>query len=118
MPSGPIAAVMVHVPSITEAFAWYQEAFPTAKRTRIEEPEFEFLTLGDTRIEIVLADDKVATGPAGSVVYWSARNFDTALAHLLQLGATLYRGPMRIEHGQRMCQVRDPWGNCFGIRGK
>ncbi|MDY0831642.1 MULTISPECIES: VOC family protein [unclassified Pseudomonas] len=32
------------------------------------------------------------------------------------LGATLYRGPMKIEGGEWMCQVRDPWGNCIGLR--
>lgn len=31
--------------------------------------------------------------------------------------AALYRGPIGIEAGQRMCQVRDPWDNCIGLRG-
>ena len=40
-----------------------------------------------------------------------------ALRHFEGLGAIRYRGPMAIEDGQRMCQVRDPWGNCIGLRG-
>ena len=31
-------------------------------------------------------------------------------------GARLYRGPLAIEGGQWMAQVRDPWGNCIGLR--
>ena len=59
----------------------------------------------------------VADVAAGSVVYWRVDNFDAALAHALSQGGTLYRGPMRIEAGLAMCQVRDPWGNCVGLRG-
>jgi len=55
--------------------------------------------------------------PRGTVVYWRVAEFDEALAHLLGVGATLYRGPMAIEDGQLMCQVQDPWGNCLGLRG-
>lgn len=41
----------------------------------------------------------------------------TLLAHFLSIGATLYSGPMAIEKQQSMCQVRDLWGNCIGLRG-
>jgi len=32
-------------------------------------------------------------------------------------GAALYRGPIKIEARLSMCQARDPWGNCIGLRG-
>ncbi|MDF2508924.1 MAG: glyoxalase/bleomycin resistance/dioxygenase family protein, partial [Microbacterium sp.] len=60
---------------------------------------------------------KVASGPVGSVVYWSAEDFRRALSHFESLGAELYRGPMKIDGDLWMCQVRDPWGNCVGLRG-
>jgi predicted enzyme related to lactoylglutathione lyase len=112
-----IVAVMVHVPDAAEALRWYGLAFPGAKRRRLPASDFEFLQLGDARLEFVPADAKVSSGPAGSVVYWRVTNFDEALRHVVSLGARLYRGPMRIEHGQCMCQVQDPWGNCIGLRG-
>jgi predicted enzyme related to lactoylglutathione lyase len=65
----------------------------------------------------VQADSQVPSGAAGSVVYWRVPDFDAALTHLRACGATLYRGPREIEDGQWMCQVRDPWGNCIGLRG-
>lgn len=115
---GPIAAVMVHVEDVAAAFAWYARAFPEARRVfGVAVRAFEYLALEGVRIEIVPADAKVAAGASGSVVYWYVAVLDDALAHLQGLGATLYRGPMAIEAGQAMCQVRDPWGNCIGLRG-
>ncbi|HLJ56981.1 MAG TPA: VOC family protein [Chthonomonadaceae bacterium] len=115
----PIAAVMIHVADLEAALAWYERAFPSAERVRFTEPEpFECLRIGGVLIELVPADEKVASGAAGSVVYWSVPDFEAALAHLQAAGATLYRGPMVIESSQRMCQVRDPWGNCIGLRGR
>jgi hypothetical protein len=67
MPISPpsIAAVMVHVPDISQGHAWYEQAFPSARRRTVEPHHFEYLELGSTRIEVVQADDKVAAGPAG-----------------------------------------------------
>ena len=115
--SGPIAAVQVHVSDVAAALAWYQRAFPAAAKLLIASPAFECLLVDDVRIEIVPADEKVSCGAGGSVAYWRVPAFDAALAHFQSLGATLYRGPMAIEDGQAMCQVRDPWGNCVGLRG-
>ena len=112
-----IAAVMVHVADTEAGIAWYERAFPTARREQVGNPPFERLAVGNSSIEVVRADEKVSSGAAGSVVYWRVAQFESALAHFQSLGATLYRGPMSIENGQRMCQVRDPWGNCLGLRG-
>jgi predicted enzyme related to lactoylglutathione lyase len=112
-----VAAVMVHVPNVADGLAWYQRAFPSAIRARILEPEFEYLLVAATRIEVVQADSKVASGPCGSVVYWRVPQFEEALSHMQGIGANLYRGPMQIEGGDLMCQVQDPWGNCIGLRG-
>jgi ribosomal protein S18 acetylase RimI-like enzyme/predicted enzyme related to lactoylglutathione lyase len=114
----PILAVLVHVPDVAAALSWYERALPGAVRRRILEPEpFDYLEIGGVMLEMVPADEKVTHAAAGSVVYWNTPDFDASLAHLLDVGATLYRGPGDIESGQRMCQVRDPWGNCIGLRG-
>jgi predicted enzyme related to lactoylglutathione lyase len=108
---------MVHVPSISEALAWYERVFPNALRSSIAEEEFEFLLVGEVRLEFVLADQKVSSGPSGSVVYWQFPQFEEAFHRFQAAGAKLYRGPMSIEGGQLMCQVQDPWSNCIGLRG-
>ncbi len=113
-----VAAVMVHVADVAAARVWYERVFVGAKRRLVPESHgYECLQVGDVRIELVPADGKVTSGAAGSVVYWHVDDFDAALAHVQRCGAALYRGPMPIEDGQRMCQVRDPWGNCIGLRG-
>jgi predicted enzyme related to lactoylglutathione lyase len=117
MHSFQVAAVMVHVPDAREGLAWYQHAFSLAKRDMTEDQGFEFLRLGPIQIEVVPSDEKVSSGPSGSVVYWWVEDLTAALAHLEGIGATLYRGPMLIEGGLSMCQVQDPWGNCIGLRG-
>jgi len=43
MSSPRIAAVMIHVSSISEAMAWYERVFPNAQRSSTEDEEFEFL---------------------------------------------------------------------------
>jgi predicted enzyme related to lactoylglutathione lyase len=112
-----ITAVMVHVAEVEAGLAWYERAFTGAVRQSVGDPPFVLLSVGDALIEIVRADEKVSSGAAGSVVYWRVAQFESALSHFQSVGATLYRGPMSIEDGQRMCQVQDPWGNCIGLRG-
>ena len=116
MKGDPIAAVLVHVEDAQSGLRWYQKAFPEAATISVPDSDFKYLDVQGVQLEIVEADAKVNSGPAGSVVYWSTLDFDDRLAHLLGIGATLYRGPMEIAGGLRMCQVKDPWGNCLGIR--
>ncbi|WP_418318307.1 VOC family protein [Piscinibacter sakaiensis] len=113
----PVAAVLIHVADVGKALDWYARAFPTAVRTIAPGTDFVFLQVGPVRLELVPADEKVGSGAAGTVVYWQVEKLEQALRHFCSLGATLYRGPMLIEAGQGMCQVRDPWGNCIGLRG-
>jgi predicted enzyme related to lactoylglutathione lyase len=113
----PIAAVLVYVPDCQAGLDWYQAAFLRAKRVRLESEDFECLEIDGIHLEIVPSDEKVSSGAAGTVVYWRVANLNAALEHFKGLGASLYRGPMEIENGLCMCQVRDPWGNCIGLRG-
>lgn len=104
-----IVAVMVHTPAPADALAWYRRAFPAARHARLPAIDFEFLQVGEVQLEFVASDDKVGTGPAGTVVYWQVDDFDRALAHLLSVGATRYRGPMAIASaasGWRRCRTR------------
>jgi len=115
--SGAIAAVLVHVSDVEEAIEWYRKAFPQAVLKHLEAYDFSYLQIGDVDLEIVPADEKVSSGAAGSVVYWHVDNFDESVANLIAIGGTLYRGPLAIQDNMRMCQVKDPWGNCIGLRG-
>ena len=110
-------AVMIHVHALAEARAWYKAAFPTAREIHLDAPEFISLEIDDFTIELVLADEEVSSGKAGSVLYWRVADLRAAIAHFTALGSTVYRGPMAIEDGLGMCQVTDPFGNLIGLRG-
>lgn len=114
----PISSILIHVDNPTEGLIWYQKAFPEAKKRSIAEFDFEYLDYRGVMIEIVPADNQVSSGAAGSVVYWLTDDFQKRLDYLLELGAILHRGPMNVEQGFKMCQVKDLWGNCIGIKGK
>ncbi|MEL4068891.1 VOC family protein [Ochrobactrum sp. GPK 3] len=116
--SGTISAVLIHVGDVAAAIEWYRKAFPHAVPKHLEAFDFSYLQIGDIDLEIVPADEKVSSGAAGSIVYWHVDNFDESLALLMAIGGKLYRGPLDIQDGMRMCQVQDPWGNCIGLRGK
>ena len=79
MPSGAIAAVMVHVGDVAQALAWYAKGFPAAVRSVAGGTDFELLCVGDVQIEIVRADEKVASSAAGTVVYWRVDDLAEAL---------------------------------------
>jgi uncharacterized protein len=117
MPSAQVVAVMIHVPSPKQGLAWYEQAFPLARRHTSFEHEFEYLRIGSIQIELVHADEKVSSGPSGTVVYWQVASITEEIKRLELMGGKLYRGPLRIEDGLSMCQVQDPWGNCIGLRG-
>lgn len=115
--NNPICGVLIHVSDVAAALTWYAQAFPGAVHSRVETHDFDLLTLDGVQIELARSDQKVGSGAAGSVVYWRVPDLSAAIAHFAALGAPVYRGPMQIDHGLSMCQVRDPWGNCIGLRG-
>lgn len=115
--SGAISAVLIHVSDVDAAIEWYRKAFPHAVLKHLEAFDFSYLQIGDVDLEIVPADEKVSSGAAGSIVYWHVEDFDQSLARFIAVGGTLYRGPLHIQDDMRMCQVKDPWGNCIGLRG-
>lgn len=113
-----LAAVLIHVPreAYAEAAAWYSRVFPDTIPIQLE-ADITALDFGGWQLELVYADKKVPTGAAGTVVYWGCDDFEARFTELLSLGATRFRGPLDIEGGQRMAQVKDPWGNALGLRG-
>ena len=119
MLSHPVTAVLIHIPEQDHprALEWYARVFPQATRVHIPQTNFTFLNVDGVALEIVRSDNKVASGVAGTVVYWACTDFHARLQEVLELGAVLFRGPMRVEGNMGMCQVKDPWGNAFGLRG-
>ncbi len=109
---------MIHAPDSGLGLDWYQKAFPGSVRQVEQRSQFEYITIDDTNLEVVVSDAKVPSGAAGTVVYWHTVAFEKRLRFLLSIGATLFRGPMMLDDGSQMCQVLDPFGNPFGLRSE
>lgn len=110
-------AIMIHVSDVSLGLDWYRKVFPTTVCFFHETCNLAVLQLGSFVIEIVQADEKVFSGKAGTVMYWSVSNFESTLNRFLSLGSKLYRGPMKIENEKKMCQIEDPFGNLIGLIG-
>jgi len=110
-------ALLIYVDDVKAGLNWYKKAFPESKIVYIKDFDFTALNINDFFLEIVQADEKVASGKFGTVMYWSVSELNSTINRLENLGAVLYRGPIAIENGLGMCQLEDPFGNLIGFRG-
>jgi uncharacterized protein len=111
-----VVEIMYFVPNRREAANWYAHLLGTTI-TYLDIRDYFFIRVGLQEIWFHEADNKMPAGAAGQVAYWQVEIFDTALEKAKHLGAELYRGPLKRIDGQYMCQVRDPFGNLFGLIG-
>ncbi|PHM39437.1 Var1 [Xenorhabdus mauleonii] len=111
------ATLLIPVPDVKAGLAWYKRAFPSARPIYLVEFDFTALEIGDFSLDIVQADEKVSCGQQGTVLYWSVPCLSSAIRHFQNLEAQIYRGPMKIDNGLGMCQVKDPFGNLLGLKG-
>ena len=78
----------------------------------------EFCLFQGPGIQIGLhpADDKSPARIGGQVVYWTVRDLDQTQEFMEQIGCQRYRGPIVGVDGFRVCQMKDPFGNVWGLR--
>ena len=108
--------IMFIVQDPTQARHWYSSLFQTQIK-HLPEFSFDYLEISSCIVEFLQADHKNQPGTQGQVGYWSVPSFDEFIERAYSMGATLYRGPIKIEEGRRMAQLKDPFGNLIGIRG-
>jgi predicted enzyme related to lactoylglutathione lyase len=51
----------------------------------------------------------------GTVAYLAVTAFDRSRAELLEAGCVSHRGPLTLDDGRRICQIRDPFGTVWGL---
>ncbi|MFK0090524.1 VOC family protein [Pseudomonas sp. NPDC090755] len=116
MPGNQIVSILLHTRDWRAATDWYAQAFPQAERIYPASDDYGLLHLAGVALEIINEDEKVSSGASGSVVYWRVDDLRQEVQRLEALGGRLYRGPLQIEGDEWIAQVRDPWGNCLGLR--
>ena len=111
-----IDGVMYFAADPRSLLEWYAELF-SVEICHIQDIGFSYLNINGFIVEVHPADGKNKTGKNGQVTYWHIPDFDSFLAKAVNMGASVYRGPMNIEDNKKMAQLLDPSGNLIGIRG-
>lgn len=110
------SSVILFVRDIRQSQAWYEDVLRIAPRYTDE--RFALFEIADTKLCFHLADEKSPVTTGGTVAYWWVDDFDEMIKRVLYHRGTLYRGPIPTEDGEQICQIKDPFGNVFGLEGR
>lgn len=111
------ATIRLSVEDVKKSRDWYKSFFGMNPVEDLE--NFVSFKIAQTSFDIALADPKSPLSTGGSVGYWLVDNLDAAVAHAIELGATVYRGPLRVDEAQRtIVQLLDPQGNVLGLEAE
>lgn len=61
------------------------------------------------------AADQQRNPQGGTVPYFAVADFDASRTEMLQAGCVAHRGPLALDDGRRICQIRDPFGTIWGL---
>jgi uncharacterized glyoxalase superfamily protein PhnB len=110
-----VVNVFYFVDDLAAARDWYA-SLVDAEPQEVQ-AQLVMFDLGGARLTLHLADEFNAGGTGiGSVAYWDVEDVDAVAAECVRRGAVAHRGPKTIFTGERLCQLRDPFGNLLGIR--
>jgi predicted enzyme related to lactoylglutathione lyase len=109
-----VRAVMFFVSDPEQACSWWAEHLAPGAKRRHEGP---FWWFEDEGVEVGFHPEDLDLNPQGrsTVVYWRVDNLDERRQEYIDAGCVPHRGPLAIEPGRRICQLIDPFGNCFGL---
>lgn len=103
------ATLRLSVSDIKKSRDWYRSLFEIEPAEDLE--NFVSFKMGEIGLDITLADQKSPVSQGGSV--------GSTIAHAIELGGKIYRGPLRVEEVQRrIVQIQDPFGNVIGFEGE
>ena len=85
-----------------------------------EDPDFDSegycsFRLGNTTIGLHPSDSKSGQGSSGQVAYWKVPDLRKAIDHFIRNGCHIYRGPIIGADGAKVCQMKDPFDNLWGL---
>ncbi len=105
------------VESVSESKEWYSKYL--GSNPIEEDDKFASFRIGSCFLNFHLADEASPVSTGGCVAYWEVDDLDKMVLRAESLGGQLYRGPLKVEQsGRTICQVRDPFGNVFGLESR
>jgi len=108
-----IKAVMYFVNQPDEAASWWAGAMEGEVH---HANEFSYVEVGDLEIGFH-ANDGLNPRGSSTVAYFSTDDFEAERARLLHLGCSMHRGPLELSATRTIAQLKDPFGNVFGLDG-
>jgi catechol 2,3-dioxygenase-like lactoylglutathione lyase family enzyme len=115
--SGLVALDRVHLrcQNLKASRDWYLKVLgiPPIIDTR---ESVEFRPGGGSRLNLTLATAD-QTESLGNVAYWRLTDFDFGLKHFLAHGAVVHEPPRYLSSGERICEIKDPFGLVLGLIG-
>lgn len=115
-----VRIVMVFTTAPEASARWWGELLDVPVKTDVSDSGavYAWVESGGVELGFHPADDERNPRGGSPVVYWGVDDVDQARARLLAAGCEPHRGPLTIESGRRIAQVRDPFGTIVGIEGK
>ena len=108
-----LESVVLFVPNVDEAAAWYADLFHT--EVRHENDHYAFVRAPGCLLGFHPLDAKCPGGPGGTTVYWEVDDLPGAIEELGRRGAVLYRGPITTSLGASAAMILDPFGCTLGL---
>ncbi len=116
-----IAQIVVFVDKPAAAASFWAELFDARHRLAdggaLVELDFAELFFHPVDREKTASGEEKNPRGASTVVYLAVEELEAARERLLAAGCEAWRGPIEIEDGRRICQVRDPFGTVWGLDG-
>ena len=97
-------------PDLANAKAWYERVL--GQKPYFDEPFYVGFSVGGFELGLIPDGEP---GTSGARPLWGVANADSAIARLVELGATIIDSVTEVGGGIRVAAVKDPFGNRFGI---
>jgi predicted enzyme related to lactoylglutathione lyase len=123
MPLGArgVAQIVVFVDDPSAAARFWADALGLPSRPAdggaLVELDFAELFFHPVDREMTSSGEEKNPRGASTVAYLAVEDLAAARSALIAAGCEPWRGPIEIEPGRRICQVRDPFGTVWGLDG-
>jgi predicted enzyme related to lactoylglutathione lyase len=108
-----LGTVIVHVPDVARAKAWYAAAFQ--QQPYFDQPFYVGFNIGGYELGLDPNPEAGTPGPGGSVAYWRVDDIDRAVRHFVASGATVVTPAQDVGGDIKVATVADPFGNRIGL---
>lgn len=108
------STLRLSVSDVSESRDWYSNLFGVDPIEDIE--NFASFKINNIILDICSADEKSPMPRGGAVGYWQVDNLDEAINRSVEMGGTIFRGPLRVEETQKtIVQIKDPFDGIIGF---